>query len=57
MTLRLGKATTMWAFVKGVRVEVWDQDRWKPAGAEKRGETIERVLVTVERVPKRGKGK
>jgi hypothetical protein len=59
MTLKLGKSTRMWAITRDSQV-VMDVagpylHRTKiEAAYHAGGETIERVLVTVERIPKKG---
>ena len=56
MKLTLNTPTKMWAFVKNGKADLWDNDRWRPAlGMERPGETVERVLVTVTRMPAKGR--
>ena len=55
MKLKLNKPTKMWAFVKDGKADLWDIDKWKPTpGMERTGEAVERILMTVTRVPKQG---
>lgn len=57
MRLKLDTPTKLWAYVKAGSATLCTYDKLKPwPGFEEPGETIERVLVTVTRVPaKRGK--
>lgn len=60
MRLKIGKPTKTWAFVRSdgtMDIADWlgPKDPKPSKALADPGETIERVLVTVERLPKKGK--